>query len=54
MLTIHCPTCKRGLRAPEESGEHRVVCPGCNVAFAVVFEDGVVRPLSTSISSESL
>ncbi len=52
MHTIHCPTCKRVLHAPDESGDHRVTCPGCNVAFAVVVEDGVVRVLSTSISTE--
>jgi uncharacterized protein YbaR (Trm112 family) len=52
MHIIHCPTCKRVLHAPDESGEHRVVCPGCNVSFAVVFEDGVVRTLSISVSTE--
>ena len=52
MLTIHCPTCKRALRAPFESGDHRVVCPGCTVVFSVVVENGVVRTHSTSVSCE--
>jgi hypothetical protein len=49
MLTIECPNCKRGLRAPDESGDHRVVCPGCNVAFAVVFDGGVLRVVSSCL-----
>ena len=49
MLSIPCPTCKRVLSAPIVSGEHRVVCPGCNAAFAVVVEAGVRRSLSTSV-----
>jgi hypothetical protein len=52
MLSIECPNCKRGLQAPDESGDHRVVCPGCNVPFAVVLENGAVHTVSTSVSTE--
>ena len=52
MLTIECPNCKRGLRAPQASGEDRVLCPACNAAFAVVFEGGAVRAVSTSVVDE--
>jgi hypothetical protein len=52
MLTIQCPNCKRSLHAPDEGGDHRVVCPGCNVAFAVVFEGGAVRAVSTAVVDE--
>jgi hypothetical protein len=52
MLTIDCPNCKRGLQSPDESGDHRVVCPGCNVTFVVLVENGVVRTFFTSITPE--
>ena len=51
MLTVHCPTCKRVLHAPEERGAHRVACPGCGAAFAVVCEGGIGRTVSTSVSA---
>lgn len=49
MLTIECPNCKRSLQAPDESSDHRVVCPGCNATFTVLVEAGVLLALSTSI-----
>lgn len=49
MPTIECPNCKRGLRAPDEGGDHRVVCPRCNATFTVLVEAGVLRALSTSV-----
>ena len=52
MLTIECPNCKRGLRAPDESGEHRLVCPGCNSTFTVLVEAGVLRASSTSVLAQ--
>ena len=53
LFTIYCPNCKRGLRAPDERGDHRVACPRCDAAFTVAVEAGIVHISRTSVVAQS-